>query len=121
MNMHQRQELNRQRSVYPRWYPGGIWNPAVTEEIPRQARCLLAGEMLGRDRDLCDAVIGLLGGPNRTAAAVDDGQEIAKVYGRQGWRWIRKGSIALSCLETAGSLIVAEGCCIARPQKMASG
>ena len=109
MNMHQRQELNRQRSVYPRWYPGGNMEPRCNGGNPKTGSLLLAGEMLGRDKDLCDAVIGLLGGPNRTAVAVDDGQEIARFMEAGLALDTERVDRFIMSLRPAGSLIVAEG------------
>jgi ferredoxin len=109
LNMHQRQELNRQRREYPRWYPGRTMGTRRHGGNPKKGSLLLAGELLGKDKDLCAAVIGLLGGPGRTAVAVDDGHEIARfMEAGLGLDTEKIDSFTVS-LRPAGSLIVAEG------------
>ena len=109
LNMHQRWELNRQRSVYPSWYPGRNMEIRGNEGSPKAGSFLLAGEMLGKDKDLRDAVIGLLGGTNRTAVALDDGQEIARFMEAGLALDAERVDSFIMSLRPASTLIVAEG------------
>ncbi|MFZ2196847.1 MAG: 4Fe-4S dicluster domain-containing protein [Thermodesulfovibrionales bacterium] len=109
LNMHQRQELNMQRSLCPDWYPDGKMKTRGNGGSPKTGSLLLAGEMLGRDKRLCDAVTGLLGGTNRTAVALDDGQEIARFMEAGLALDVQRIDSFIRSLQPAGSLIVAEG------------
>jgi ferredoxin len=109
LNMHQRQELNRQRSLYPSWYPGGKMKSGGNGGSPKTGSLLLAGEMLGRDKELCDAVIRRLGVTGRAAVALDDGQEIGRFMEAGLSLDAERVDNFIMSLQQAGSLIVAEG------------
>ena len=109
LNLYQRQELNRSRTSYPRWYPDEVPETNRNGRSPRASSLLLAGEMLGKDREVCNAVIEHLGGSGKTALADDDGQDIARVMeaGLPVPQERTEGFISL--LRPARTLIVAEG------------
>ena len=109
LNMHQRQELNRKRNVYPLWYPGGKIKTGCNGRSPKTGTLLLAGELLGRDKELCNAVTGLLGKNIRTDVALDDGQEIAKFMEAGLPLDEARVDSFIRSLHPADSLIVAEG------------
>jgi ferredoxin len=109
LNMHQRQELNRQRTVYPGWYPAGNMENPGNGGSPKKGLLLLAGETLGKDKDLRDVVIGRLGGTGRAAAALDDGQEIARFMEAGLALNTKRVESFIMSLRQAGRLIVAEG------------
>jgi ferredoxin len=109
LNMHQRQELNRRRSAYPGWYPVEKMKTRGIGENPKTGALLLAGELLDRDRGLRDVVTGLLGGSGRTAVALDDGREIARFMEAGLPLDKQKVDIFVGSLQSAGTLIVAEG------------
>jgi len=109
LNMRQRQELNRERSVYPVWYPAGNMVCASNGGSPKTGALLLAGELLGRETKLCDAVTGLMGGDGRAALAVDDGQDIARFIEAGLTPDEKRVDGFIMSLQQAGSLIVAEG------------
>ncbi len=109
LNMHQRQELNGQRSAYPRWYPDGKMEPRRNGESLKAGTLLLAGEVLGRDKKVLDAVMALLGGNSKTAVAPDDGQEVARFMEAGLALDAARVDSFLMSLQLAGTLIVAEG------------
>ena len=57
LNLYQRQELNRSRTAYPHWYPGGSTETDRNGRSPKAASLLLAGEMLGKDQEVCRAIM----------------------------------------------------------------
>ena len=112
LNIHQRLELNRQRSLYPRWYPGGNMKTRSNGGSPKTGPLLLAGEVLGKDKELCSAVTGLLGGTAGryvTALAMDDGQDVARFMEAGLALDSERVENFLMSLRQAGTLIVAEG------------
>lgn len=78
LNLYQRQQLNRSRSINPHWYPKEAPEADCRGRASKAASLLLAGEMLGKYREVCGAVMEYLGGNGTTALANDDGQDIAR-------------------------------------------
>jgi ferredoxin len=109
LNLYQRQELNRSRTAYPRWYPKEEPETDRNGKVPKAASLLLAGEMLGKDQDVCGAVMEHLGGNGKTALAHDDGQDIARAT--EAGLPVSQERIEgfILSLRPARSLIVAEG------------
>jgi len=109
LNLSQRQELNRSRTAYPHWYPDE--NPETNRngKGPKTASLLLAGEMLGKDQEVCKAIMEHLGGNGKTALAHDDGQDIARVMEAGLSVPQERIECFISLLRPARTLIVAEG------------
>jgi len=78
LNLHQRQELNRSRTAYPYWYPKEGPETDRNAKNPKVASLLLPGLMLGKNQEVCKAIIKHLGENVKTALAHDDGQDIAR-------------------------------------------
>jgi len=108
LNIRQRQELNRTRTKYPKWYPGKDFIPKSNGGSQKASTLLLAGELLGKSREICASLMKLLGA-NSTALAHDDGQDIARISeaGLQVATERIEGFI--SSIRLANILIVAEG------------
>ncbi|MBI5102732.1 MAG: 4Fe-4S dicluster domain-containing protein [Nitrospirae bacterium] len=109
LNIHQRQELNRQRAEYPGWYPDESVLKEKREKNTKAEFLFLAGEMLGKNNEVCLAIMEHFKGDKRIALAGDDGQDIARTMeaglpldGERVERFV-------SSLKPAGTLIVAEG------------
>ncbi len=109
LNIRQRQELNRQRTQYPDWYPAEDIEKNVNRKNPDTKSLLLAGELLGGDQELCMSIMGQLEIYGRTALAEDDGQDIAKVMEAGLPLSQERVKRFISSLQTAATLIVAEG------------
>ncbi len=109
LNLYQRQELNRTRTTYPRWYPEKAPETHRNGKGPKSTSLLLAGEMLGKDQEVCKAIMEHLGGNGNTVLAHDDGHDIARVMeaGLPVSQERTEGFISL--LRSARTLIVAEG------------
>jgi ferredoxin len=109
LNLHQRQELNRSRPAYPHWYPEEASETNRNKTGQKAASLLLAGEMLGKGQEVCNAIMGHLGGNGNTALAHDDGQDIARVM--EAGLPVPQERIKsfISLLRSARTLIVAEG------------
>jgi heterodisulfide reductase subunit C len=109
LNIYQRRELNRLRTGYPSWYPDKNPLAHARETGTKAAAVLLAGELLGRNKEISETVIGLLDGNGKTALAQDDGQDIARsLEAGLPLRAERLDSF-ISSLRPARTLIVAEG------------
>lgn len=109
LNLRQRQELNRSRKVFPHWYPAEVCEAKSNGQGPKAASLLLAGEMLGSDREACEAVMEQLKGSGNTLLADDDGQDIARAM-EAGMQVPQKRlECFISSLRQARTLIVAEG------------
>jgi len=109
LNIHQRQELNRLRTESPPWYPGETREPPDSGRNPKAKSLLLAGELLGENKDVCATVIGLLGGADRTALALDDGRDIARFMEAGLPLGPERAERFIASLRPVCTLIVAEG------------
>jgi len=109
LNLYQRQELNRSRTIYPHWYPEEAPETNSNGIGPKAAALLLAGEMLGRDQEVCKAIMEHLGGNGNTALAHDDGQDIARLMEAGLPVPQERIECFTSLLRPARTLIVAEG------------
>ncbi len=109
LNLYQRQELNRSRTVYPHWYPEEPPEPNINGRGPKASSLLLAGEMLGKDQYVCRAILEHLGGNGKTALAHDDGQDIARAMEAGLPVPQERIECFISSLRPASTLIVAEG------------
>jgi len=109
LNLYQRQELNRSRTAYPHWYPGEAPDADGKGKIAKAASLLLAGELLGKDQEVCRAIIKHLGGSDKIARAPDDGQDVAR--GMEAGLTVPPERIDsfISLLRPARVLVVAEG------------
>jgi len=109
LNLYQRQELNRSRTSYPRWYPKEGPETDRNGKGPKAASLLLAGEMLGKDQEVCMAAMKHLGGNGKIALAHDDGQGIARSMEAGLSVPQKRIESFVSLLRPARVLIVAEG------------
>lgn len=109
LNMHQRQELNRERTKYPDWYPANNIEYTGTGKNPAAKTLLLAGRLLGGDRELCKSIMEQLGSYGSTALASDDGRDIAKVAEAGLPLSQERVKLFVSSLRSAATLIIAEG------------
>lgn len=109
LNLYQRQELNRTRTTYPRWYPEKDPESDRNGKGPKAASLLLAGEMLGKDQEVCKATMKHLGGNGKIALAHDDGQGIAQSMEAGLPVSQKRIESFISLLRPARVLIVAEG------------
>ena len=109
LNIYQRLELNRQRTVYPHWYPDKEFSAKTEGGGPQVSSLLLAGELLGKNRELRERVRGLLEGNSKTALAPDDGQDIARFMEAGLPLPAERVDRFVTSLRSARTLIVAEG------------
>ena len=109
LNLYQRQELNSSRTAYPHWYPDEDTETYRNGRGPKAASLLLAGEMLGKDQEVCNAIMEHLGGNGKTALAHDDGQDIARVMEAGLPVPQERIECFISLLRQVRTLIVAEG------------
>ncbi len=110
LNIHQRQELNRQRTEYPGWYPGeASGSCGDRHDDQKTASLFLAGDLLGRDPEVSRAVLDCLGGKNSVALAHDDGHDIAKSMEAGLPLAQERVKRFISSVRHARKLIVAEG------------
>jgi ferredoxin len=109
LNIHQRQELNRQRSEYPHWYPSSTAECHSNGRVATAGAILLTGELLGADRKVCAAVMRQLGEKVRTALAPDDGRDIARFMEAGMPVSPERVDRFIASLRHASTLIVAEG------------
>jgi len=109
LNIHQRQELNRQRTQYPRWYPDRPSAKNAGVSVPKATSLLLAGELLSGDSRVCGAVMELLGGSSKITLAPDDGQDVAKMTEAGLPVAPERIESFISSLRPARTLVVAEG------------
>ncbi|MBA4374344.1 MAG: hypothetical protein C0402_15945 [Thermodesulfovibrio sp.] len=109
LNIHQRQELNRQRTTYPRWYPADSNGMIDSGRRPDEQTLLLAGGLLGSKQALCLSLLEQLGTAGKTALARDDGQDIAKIMEAGLPLSPERVERFVSSLRSARTLIVAEG------------
>ena len=109
LNLFQRQELNRSRSAYPHWYPDEAPDTNRNKRGPKTVSLLLAGEKLGKEQEICNAITEHLGGNSKIALASDDGQDIARVM--EAGMPVPQDRIKcfISLVQQARTLIVAEG------------
>lgn len=109
LNIHQRLELNRQRRKYPRCYPGESRETRGNGRNQNAKSLLLAGELLGRNKEMKETVIKLLEGNGKTALALDDGQDIARFMEAGLPVTSERVDCFILSLRPARTLIVAEG------------
>jgi ferredoxin len=109
LNIHQRQALNQLRKGRPHWYPDENFETNGHGPVSKASSLLLAGEVLGRDRKVRAALLGLLGGDGTMALAHDDGQDISRAMEAGLTVPAERIAIFLSSLRQARTLIVAEG------------
>ena len=109
LNLYHRQELNRSRTTYPHWYPDEVSEGCGNGRCPNAASLLLAGEMLGKNKEVCKMTLEHLGEKGKTALVHDDGQDIAR--GMEAGLPVPKERTDgfISLLRPARTLIVAEG------------
>jgi hypothetical protein len=70
---------------------------------------LLAGELLGKNKDVCDRVMGLLGGAGKTALALDDGRDVARFMEAGLPLRPERAERFIASLRPVRTLVVAEG------------
>ena len=109
LNLFQRQELNRSRTSYPHWYPEEGTATKETRRGLKAASLLLAGEIIGKDQEVCKAIMEHLGGNGKIALEYDDGQDIARRMEAGLPVPLERIEGFISLLRPARTLIVADG------------
>jgi len=109
LNIYQRQELNRQRTDYPHWYPQEAVDTGSRHINQKTGSLLLAGDLLGRDNNTSSAIVERLGGIGKISIAHDDGRDIAKIM--EAGLPLKKERVEsfISSVQSARTLVVAEG------------
>ncbi len=107
LTIEQRGLLNMTRKGYPSWYPATEAKPTKGVRLQYKEVTLLAGNALKNDKDLCEAVLKLLG--NKSITASDDGSDILRSM--EAGLQVDKSRIDdfIYPLNSAGPLVVAEG------------